>query len=125
MEKYNYREAIIQDIKNWILKQDRNGQLNNLYPEDMPYDEIIEHVIEDVWGEDSVTGNGLDGYASEEECQKYVATNLSLYFEATNDFGDFPNNGTPWIYKNPAQHMDATIRCYLLSECVREACDQL
>ena len=113
MEKYDYRKALCADIKEWIDEnEDEVRALNddNKDPEDWLYDEL--------WTLDSITGNGLDYYDTEEKCQEYVASNLALYFEAANEFGDFPNNGTPWIYKNPAQHMDATIRCYLLGECI-------
>ena len=107
MNKYDYRKAICNDIKQWLE------------------DEFFDWLNEELWGKDSVTGNGLDYYDTEEQCQKYIATNLTLYFEAANEFYDFPNSGTPWIYKNPAQHMDCTIRCYLLGECLRTALEEL
>jgi len=119
--KYDYRQAMINDIKNyiiennWVEKQDK----------DLSYEELLENLTDELWGEDKITGNGLHGYASEEECQEYIASNLTLYFEAANEFEAFPNSGSPWIYKNPAKYMDATIRCYLLRECVDEACNQL
>lgn len=115
MEKYNYREAMVNDIKDWILS-------NNI-----PYyqENIEDQLNEDLWAESSVTGNGASYYASEERCNNYVSNNLSLYFEAARELCDFPTSHCKWIYQNPAQHMDSTIRCYLLYECINIAIEQL
>jgi len=102
-----------------------NGVIPHAQQEGWSKDELAEWLSDEVWDHDCITGNGAYYYAPEDKCQEYVATNLALYFEAANEFCDFPNNGTPWIYKNPAQHMDATIRCYLLGECVWSALDEL
>lgn len=117
MEKYDYRKAIIKELKDWIH--------DNLDDKEIEDDEISNWIYDEVWAEDSITGNGCYGYAPEEKCQEYVCTNLDLYFEAANEFSDFPSSGTPWIYRNPAQHMDATIRCYLLGECIETALEEL
>lgn len=122
MDKYNYRKEMIKDIKEYITDN----------PVELDDDDILtdyynweEYWSDTLWGEDCITGNGPDGYDTEEKCQEYVATNLDLYFEAANEYDDFPNGGTPWIYNNPAKHMDATIRCYLLGECVASAIEEL
>lgn len=122
MKKYDYRETIKRDVQKYIIK---NNWVATHYEDGQEYEDLVDELYDDVWGEDMVTGNGPNGYDTEERCQEYVAANLSLYFEAADEFSDFPNSGTPWIYKNPAQHMDTTIRCYLLGECIREACDEL
>ena len=115
MNKYDYRKAICDDIKQWLENNKNEVSRQRIDRDD---DEFFDWLNEELWGEDSVTGNGLDYYDTEEQCQEYVAANLALYFEAANEFCDFPNSGTPWVYKNPAQHMDCTIRCYLLGECI-------
>ena len=122
MEKYDYKKAMIQDIKQYVID---NHWVENCYDEDKDYYENLDMLYDEVWAVDSITGNGFNYYAPEEKCQEYVASNLTLYFQAANEFCDFPNDGTPWIYKNPAQHMDATIRCYLLRECLEEACEEM
>ena len=122
MEKYDYKKAIIQDIKQYIKD---NHWVENCYDNDKDYYENLDILYDEVWAEDSITGNGFNYYDTEKKCQEYIASNLALYFQAANDFCDFPNDGTPWIYKNPAQHMDATIRCYLLRECLEEACEEM
>jgi hypothetical protein len=120
MKKYNYKEAICNDLKDWI--EENKDIVLAQWTEGDKYD-FVDWLNDEVWGEDAVTGNGPYSYASEEQCQEYIATNLDLYFMAANEFCDFPNSGTPWIYRNPAQHMDTTIRCYLLVECIWEVVD--
>lgn len=99
MEKYNYKKAMVKDIKEWILM---NGILTHAKQEGWTKDELYDWLFDELWANDCVTGNGCYGYTPEEKCEEYVAHNLTLYFEAANEFEDFPNNGTPWIYKNPA-----------------------
>ena len=122
MKKYDYRKAMTNDIKDWILM---NGILTQAKKEEWTYDELYDWLYDELWAHDCITGNGHTGYASEEKCQEYIASNLTTYFEAANEFCDFPNNGTPWIYKEPARHMDATIRCYLFGECIDTALKEL
>lgn len=118
MEKYDYHEALKYDIKKYIIE-------NEMTQYDGDYYDYIDSLNDILWDVDKVTGNGEFGYDSEEKCQEYVCTNLDLYFTAANEFSDFPNSGTQWIYDNPAIHMDTTIRCYLLRECIEAAVDEI
>ena len=118
MNKYDYRQAMVNDIKTYITD---NNWIENNCNEDDDEDTLFEKLDDELWAEDSITGNGYNYYDTEEKCQEYVASNLTLYFEAADEFCDLPNSRTSWIYKNPAQHMDTTIRCYLLRECIMEA----
>lgn len=122
MKKYDYKRAIIDNIKEWALM---NGVIPHAQKEHWNKEDLAEWLNDELWDHDCITGNGPNGFASEEKCQEYVAGNLATYFEAADEFCDFPNSGTPWIYKNPAQHMDATIRCYLLGECIWKAVEEL
>lgn len=110
---YDYRKAMIQDIKDYIW-------INDMRPEEgMSKEDYIEYLNEQLWTVDDITGNGARFYASEEQCEEYVCHNLTLYFQAANEFDEWSQiENARWIYENPAQHMDATIRCYLLAECI-------
>lgn len=122
MEKYDYKKVITDEIIDWIVNQ------TDLMEEDKAalYDDDISNwIYDEVFAEDSVTGNGPYGYAREEQCREYVASNLDLYFKAAREFDSFPAGETTWISQNPGQHMDATIRCYLLGECIEKALEEL
>lgn len=122
MEKYNYERAMTKDIKEWILM---NGILTQAKQEEWTKDELYDWLFDELWANDCITGNGYYGYASEEKCEEYVAHNLTLYFEAAAEFEDFPTYNTTWVHERPAQHMDATIRCYLLGASIDKAIEEL
>ena len=115
MVYYDYRYNMKKDIINYILD-------NKI---DIYQDNIEDKLCDDLWYENDITGNTDKFYDTEKKCQEYVATNLPLYFEAVTEFCDFPRSRDTWIYKNPAQHMDTTIRCYLLDECICNAIEEL
>lgn len=112
MEKYDYRAAIMQDILNYIHDNDVDWHDGFTL-----YDILFE--------EDSVTGNGYNFYDSEDNCAEYLCHNLDLYLEAAREFDSFPTGTTKWIYEHPARTADATIRCYLLGECLDAALKHL
>ena len=119
MKRYDYRKEMQNDIKEWIL-------VNHLYDSEKTFEEMFEEFYDDFFTEDCITGNGVMGcYDTEEHCEEYVCHNLSLYFEAAREYYDFPTGVTPWTWEGPAQHMDCTIRCYLLGECLGAALTEL
>lgn len=111
---YDYRKAMIQDIKDYIW-------MNDLQPEEgMSQDEYLDYLSDELWDKDEITGNGPKFYDTEDKCAEYVCHNLPLYFQAADEFGELALTiaDARWLFENPAQHMDTTIRCYLLSECL-------
>ena len=122
MNKYDYKRAIIDDIKDWIVNDTDLIEEGYMDGRD---DDLYNWIYDEVWTEDSITGNGSYGYAPEEKCREYVMDNIELYFEAAREFDDFPTGITEWTLRNPGQHMDTTIRCYLLMDCIYAAVDEL
>ena len=112
---YNYKKAIIEDIKTY-LDDNYMGP-----PPDMTYDEYYAQLEDELWDDDTVTGN-YSGYDTEENCELYVASNLRLALEALREFGvelkNIPED-------NPAQYIDTTIRCYLFTGVLQEVIDNL
>lgn len=122
MEKYNYREVIKADIREWL--QNNQDEYKDV-PRSRLYDTLNDLMRED----DDVTGN-ISFYDSEYKCEEYLCHNFDLLFEALFEFGEFgadllnkvrevSNNGTF------ARWADCTIRCYLLSECLYEVLREL
>lgn len=115
MKKYNYEDILYNDIKNYI--QDNNININDYTKED-----FFDFLDEELWAEDSITGNGPYGYANEEECAEYVGDNLKLAFTALRDF-EVRMRDVPDEY--PAKYMDSTIRCYLFHGVLQKVVDEL
>lgn len=108
MEKYNYREEMINDIIDYI---------NDVYPDVRDYD----YLYDELWSEDCITGNGTYGYDSVENCEEYLCHNWDLLVEAARGFDitqmDLGNRDAKWY--------DGLIRCYLLGETLMEALARL
>ena len=111
---YDYRKEIKEDIKNYINDNDIN------------IDEIsCDELEEDLWTEDSVTGNASGSYTFNRlQAEEYVKDNLDLCCEALEEFGEICELGNK-IADNEWEWLDVTIRCYLLRECIEEAMNEL
>lgn len=86
---------------------------------------MLNRLYDELWDKDEITGNGLNYYDDENKCVTYVMENLPLFFEASREFEAFPMTKMSWEEKHAAQHMDTIIRCYLLRDCLEEACEEL
>ena len=112
MKKYDYRDAICEDIRTWISENYNSTELKERLNEE--YDEVFEEMNDALWVEDSVTGNGSGSYyCNAWKAAEAIAHNWDLLKEALCEFGctdDVLERGEEWA--------DVTIRCYLLGECL-------
>ena len=104
MEKYDYRYEIESDLHTYIYD---NVDINDFDS----VEELEEYLYEETWAEDSITGNGPYGYASEEECCEYVCHNFDILNEAIEEGFCEP------LTELNGKKIDCIIRCYLLGEC--------
>ena len=107
--KYNY----IEEMKDDIIFFMKDNELDWSDYEDE------SDLLDELWEEDCITGNGPEGYASEEECREFVGENLDLALEALYEYEtDF---NVIKAHRNEIySYLDATIRCYLLSRVIHE-----
>lgn len=113
-EVYNYREAIKEDIKNYL---EENGISKNDFPD---RDSAFEKLNDDLWIADSVTGNASGSYIFNAwKAEEYLCHNMDLLGEALSEF-----DSSFEVLQN-AESCDVAIRCYLLSECLSEVLDKL
>lgn len=116
MEKYDYRKAVCDDIRDYI---NDNGIKATDYTS---REEMFEALNDALWVEDSVTGNGSGSYTFNTwKAEENLCHNLDLLGQAMEEFGcspeDLMTKGPNWA--------DVTIRCWLLSECIYEVIDEL
>ena len=125
MEKYDYRRAITDEIKDWIVN---NTDLMEDSETTIYDDDIANWIYDEVWCEDSITGNGAYYYDTEDKCSEYLCHNLDLVCEALRDFGMDENVKAiikQYENKSLARYFDCTVRCYLLGECIEIALEEL
>ena len=118
MENYNYREAICEDIREYIKY---HYDADELREEMNDRDRFEEHLNDNLWVDDSVTGNASGSYFfSTCKAEEAICHNYDLLGDAMNEFGCEPND-----LSKGAEWADVTIRCYLLNQCIHEVLDEI
>jgi hypothetical protein len=113
MEKYNYFEAVKADVLDYINEHDVKVTTSNR-------DEIEQSLYDELFISDSVTGNASGSYTFNTwQAEENLCHNLDLLREACEEFGSDCN------ILDSAESCDVTIRCYLLSQCLAEALDEV
>lgn len=111
---YNYLEELKSDIKNYI------NEVASDYMDCEDMDELRDSLYDNLWDEDSVTGNGSGSYTfNREEAKKYVSDNMDLMVEAYKDL-DSIESLVDDLEALDFETIDVTIRCYLLSQALDE-----
>ena len=111
---YNYLEELKSDVRNYI----KEVASDYMDCEDM--DELRDSLYDNLWDEDSVTGNGSGSYTfNREEAKKYVSDNMDLMVEAYKDL-DSIESLVDDLEALDFETIDVTIRCYLLSQALDE-----
>lgn len=121
MEKYDYKRVITNEIKDYIMNETD-------IPEESVTDETFDWLYDEVFDEDSITGNGFSYFDTEEKCAEYLSSNIDLLYEAATQYN--PDDHVMSLLahyeeKDLARYFDCTIRCYLLSDCITMAIDEL
>lgn len=120
MDKYDYREAVKDDVRDYI-KNEKN--IYRMVDDYRDYDEMREVLYNDLWVADSVTGNASGSYwFSTWKAEEALCHNLDLLGEALEEFG---TQKTLDEALNDAEGLDVTIRCYLLGEALDEVLAEL
>ena len=122
MTNYNYLESIKEDIKNYIENDSEFSQDELLYNRD----ELESKLNEDLWTEDSITGNGSGSYTFDRyKAMEYVTDNMNLLSETCNEL-DISSEAIGERFMNEDwEWMDVSIRCYLLSQAINEVLDDI
>lgn len=109
-DTYDYEGAVLEDVKAAILEGLSRG---NYVDYDEPED-AQDAIQEDLWIDDSVTGNGSGSYTFNTfMAELFLVNNGDLYGDALDDFGG--------EYDRSPESRDVTIRCHLLGSAISEA----
>lgn len=118
MEQYNYLEAVIEDVKQYIEDEiDLTEWRGNR-------DGLEEQLNDDLFVNDSVTGNASGSYyCNTWKAEEALAHNLELIEEVAEEWGIEPTISAG--YEHGAEWWDVTIRCYYLGQAIGEVLDDL
>lgn len=114
---YNYYEAVKSDVLNAIREYD--------FSEFEDLDEFREKLNEDLWINDSVTGNGSGSYTFNcRTAQGYVLDNIDLLHEAAEALGS-KEQFSRWLWNEEYESLDVSIRCYMLPPRIDDVLEEL
>ena len=112
---YNYYKVVTEDIKNYI--SENMDMLNHNFSD---LEEVKEYLNNELWRDDDITGNMSGSYILDSEIAKeYVFDNIDLLISAIEVFREDYN-----ILRD-FERCDVIIRCYILSECIDRAVDEI
>ena len=119
---YNYLEAMVDDIKDYIDE-------NINYEEYDDRQALEEKLNDDLWTEDSVTGNGSGSYTFDRH-QSYENVQgdpdaMDYIRDLVSEFGIDAETVAEKFLDEDYEYWDVSIRCYLLGQAIGEALDQL
>lgn len=118
MKRYDYENAVREDVLDWIREHYSADEITEKLQE---RDDWEQELNDDLWTADSVTGNASGSYTFNAwEAEENVCHNLDLLGEALEEFGSDMD-----VLKNGAEACDVTIRCYLLGGAISAALDEL
>lgn len=110
MERYDYRAALYEDIQEYIKE-------NHI---DVTCEDVADTLHDDLWIEDSVTGNGSGSYfCNTWAAEEALCHNWDLIKEVVSEFG------FGFIKKGGAEALDVGIRCYLLGEVIGKVLEDM
>ena len=126
MKKYNYLEAVKDDVETWLV--DNHSQFeeikdNNEIGGVIDWDGVKDDLNEILWSEDSITGNGSGSYTfNNEKAREYVLDGDGLqYLEDLVNEGWLTDESIgKYITDYNFESLDVSLRCYFLSQAIEE-----
>lgn len=116
---YNYYDSVRADILDYIQEEINLADFDSL-------EELAEKLENDLWIDDSVTGNASGSYTFNRfTAKEYVSENLDLLAEMCLDFDiSYEEIGRRFINEE-WEWFDVSIRCYVLNSCIYDALDEI
>lgn len=116
MERYDYLQAVKDDVKKYIQDNGIIVTIDNR-------DEVEQQLYDDCFISDSVTGNASGSYyCNAWKAEEAICHNLDLLGEAADEFGD---DSITNVLKQGPEACDVTIRCYMLGQAIPAALDEI
>ena len=115
---YDYLESMKADINDYL---EENKELLELDRE-----ELEEKLNDDLWINDSVTGNASGSYTfCRATAKEYVEDNMDLVQEVVNEFCISADTVAEKFLSENYEYFDVSIRCYLLGAAIHEVLENL
>ena len=121
--KKNYFEQVKADVKTWI---EDNSYYFNLDEYRGDRESAEEYLNDNLWTDDSITGNGSGSYTfNREEAKENVLNDMDTVIEALKEFCVETETIAEKFLAEDWEYFDVTARCYVLGSAIYEICDEL
>ena len=115
---YNYHEQVKADVIEYITDNYTTEEIREHLENRNEWEQELN---DDMWTDDSVTGNGSGSYTfNTYQAEENLCHNMDLLEEALSEFGC----DISYLQKG-AEACDVTIRCYLLGVSIYEVLNEL
>lgn len=116
---YNYYDAVKADVLDYIREEINLADYDDL-------DDLAEKLNDDLWINDSVTGNASGSYTFNSfTAKEYVSENMDLVEEMASEFCvDLSDIGRHFLQED-WEWFDVSIRCYVLYACISDALEEI
>lgn len=117
--KYNYREAVTADVIDYIYNEIDVTEYTNR-------DALAEHLNDELWTTDSVTGNASGSYTfNRASAREYVLDDFETVAEALREFCVEADEIGRRFLSEDWEWLDVTARCYVLGQAIEAALDSI
>ena len=120
---YDYLQAVKDDVREYIEDNDILTEYS-----DLDKDDLYEKLNDDLWTDDSVTGNGSGSYTFDRnEAKEYLfdSNGFEYFAEMIPEFGIDAKEIADRLASQDWEWFDVSIRCYLLGQAISEVLDEL
>lgn len=117
-----YSDMVKEDVKNWI---DENI---DYIDDDVKADKdaLFEYLNDNLWTEDSVTGNASGSYTFNSwDAENYVKADMDTVKEALNEFFVPAETIAEKFLNEDWEYFDVTARCYVLGSAIYEVLEDM
>lgn len=115
----NYMEQMKEDIRNYIEE-------NGIVVTSENREEVEEKLNDDLWIDDSVTGNASGSYTfNSYKAKEYVVDNMELLQETVSEFCIDAATVAEKFINEDWEYFDVSIRCYLLGSAISDTLDDI
>lgn len=119
---YDYFEAVKEDVLQAIRDNYTSKEIAEKLHEDR--DSFLEHLNDDLWIDDRVTGNGSGSYTfNSYKASENLVGNYDLVREVVDEFGIEASTVAEHI--DDPEYWDVSIRCFYLYSAIDEVLDEL
>lgn len=125
MANNNYLNETIENVK-WYINNEMDITNDILTGEFEDRQDIEEHLNDNLWIDDSITGNGSGSYTfNREEAKEKVLADIDTVREALEEFGTDAETIAEKFLDEDWEYFDVTARCYVLGQAIGEVLDEI